>query len=172
MSANLLFEESSDMIVAHVRANIPAALDSLAFQWGDNLVSLQEPRSYFIYEEAKGYQCPAIFVLAEDADFRQAKGANYVNALAYFNVEAMIEDRNAELLTRKAYRYQAALESVLQAEPIVNAERTMKIVVKVVRAGFSPIYTAQDVDQNTPKGMFRKAMWLSCEIEQYEKFSQ
>lgn len=167
--SHFLIETDIDLILSYIRTNIPAVLTQAISDKG-TLVNLEIPRSYFISEQDKGYLAPAIFVVGDNIDFRISNNANFIDALSRVNVTAVVEERNADRLTRIAYRYQAALHTVLAQQPIVSADNKVKIVVKVERAEFSPIYH-KDNTSNDATGVFRKEVWLSCAVEHYEKLS-
>lgn len=158
-------EVTVDLITKYIQENIGPALAAKSAVT-DKSVSLEVPRSYFIYE-AFGYQAPAVFVIPEDVDFRQNKGANFICALCQINVAVVIENSSTENLARQSFRYQEALHQLLAQEPILSADETVKLVVKITSAKFSPMYSYQD--PKSPKARFRKEVWLMCQVEHYEK---
>lgn len=167
-----LVETAVNLILAHIQANIEAALEAKAdiIQPGEMATNLQKPKSYFFYE-ALDFQAPGIFVIPEGSDFRKPSGANFVRALHQINIACVYEDRDIEHLTRGAWRYQSVLQSLLDGIPLektVGSDVVVKIVPKVENSSYSPIY--ETTDKNAPKNRFRKEVWLSCSVEHYEKW--
>lgn len=170
MSARKLAEGTVDLMLQCIKTNIAAALDAVQADAPDHTVTTEPPRSYFIYSGAKGFRCPAVWVMAEEFDFRQQeKGANFIDALARINVSVLLEDRNTELLTRRCWRYQSALHTVLDETQLTTTDNKLKIVVVIRRATFLPTYS-NTVDKNSPEAVFRKEVLLECDVDHYENF--
>lgn len=169
MSANNLSEIAVDLIIAKIKADIPAALAAVRTARADAAVVTSPPRTYFTYPKAWGYNLPAIFVIVENIDFRLDRGPNHISALQKINVSLLVEDKDLENLTIKAYRYQAALQRVLQQARLTPTDNSVVYIVKVVRAEYSPIYTNAQKENDTG-GVFRKEVLLECEVEDYENF--
>lgn len=166
--AHKLMETTVDLMMRRLQTNLPAALQAVnAYRTGKE-VSLGEVKSWFIFEQAKAFQAPAIFVIGDSTDFRLDKGSNFINSLDRVHVAIVVENRNAELLQRQAYRYQSAIHEVLAQEPILSADELVKLVVKVERSEFGAIYTDAAVP-DAPGGVFRKEVWLDCAVEHYER---
>jgi hypothetical protein len=103
-------------------------------------------------------------------NFRQSStGANHVNALSEVNVTALVEDKSAEKLVKKAYRYMAALHACLEQTQLVSADTGVKIVVRVDRVENSPLYSNTDKEDDS-KAVFRKEIVLYCEVDHYENY--
>lgn len=169
MSANNLSEIAVDLITAHIESNIATALSEIRTARADAFVSTEVPQSYFIYPQAYGYRTPAVFVIAENIDFRLDRGPNMINAKIKINVTVLVEEKDLTRLTVKTYRYQAALCKILQQTRLTASDNSVTYIVKVIRAEYSPIYTnAQQADD--PTGAFRKEVLLECEVEDYENF--
>lgn len=165
-----LTEITVDLIVKKLRDEFPAKCAQYAADpVFSKLVDVRPPQDYFIFEKAKGYRLPAVFVVADDVDFNLAKGANHINALAQINIGIVIENKDAERIQRQAYRYQAMLHALLAEESLVTPDDRVKIVIKVDNAKFSPIYMLDSA--NTAEGTFRKEVWLSCSVEHYERLN-
>ncbi len=165
--ANKLMETTVDLMIARLQANMTAALAAES-AYRDDKVSLGAPKSYFIAEKSLAFQAPAVFVIGDGTDFRLTKGSNFINALQRVHVAVVVENRNEELLTRQAYRYQAVLHQILAQEPILSPDGKVKLIVKIERAEYGAIYTNAGV-ANEPGGMFRKEIWLDCAVEHYER---
>ena len=169
MSANNLTEILVDLVEAQIKANIATALTEVKTARNDALVSMEPPQSYFIYSPAYGYRTPAVFIIADNIDFRLGLGQNHINAKHKINVAVVIEDKDAERLTIKAYRYQAALNKVLEQVSLSDTGNTVQYIVKVIRAEYSSLYTnAQKPDD--PMGVFRKEVLLELEVENFENY--
>jgi hypothetical protein len=75
----------------------------------------------------------------------------------------------AELVTIKAWRYQAALHAILDQANLVDANSKLKIFVRVSNVELSPLYS-DTVDENSPKAVFRKEAVLALTVEHCENF--
>lgn len=169
MSYRKLSEGTRSLIIDYVQANIAAALDVVAGAVGPPKMTLENPKSYFIYPKPHGYQVPAVFVINDDFDFRIVdKKANCINARVRVNVSILVEDQDAEILTYKSDRYLSALHSVLDQADIVSTDNMLALKVVVYRARFSPVYSRQEDQVN--EGTFRKEVLLECEVEHVENF--
>ncbi len=167
MSVRHLGETTVLSIRDHIKTNIAGILASLRTERGDAKVSTEPPQSYFIYERAKQYKTPACFVVLRDMDFQKsATGANHITARAGVTVSIVVEDKDREKLTIKAWRYQAALHELLD-QTILDVTGT-KIFLIVQDASFSPIFTVDTAA--TSDGVFRQEMALSVEAQGREGF--
>jgi hypothetical protein len=167
MASRKLAEVATNLIIARIKSEIAAALADVRTDRVDGKVSTEVPRNYFIYEKAIGFQAPAVFVICQEMDFRKAeRGANHINAVSRFGVSVLIEDIDCDRLTIKAWRYQAALHKILDQTHLDDVDETMKIVVKVNNASFSPVFTNAGESPNN----FRKEVVLNCDVEHYESF--
>lgn len=162
-----LVEITRDLILDTIKAEIAGALAGIRSDRADSQVSTEPPRSYFIYEGAQTYQCPAVFAVVERATFPdEATGAgNHVNARVTINVGIVAEDREAPQLTIKVERYQAALFQILNQRQLVNGAGNVKIWTRVTDVDFSPIFARQ---QSQGMGQFRKEAVLRLEVQHYE----
>lgn len=161
-----MIEKDVDLILEYVQANLPAALAAVRAQRADKLVTTENPQSYFIYPKARGYKTPAVFVIGEAMDFNQEGfGSNFVPAVSTVNVSVLVEDRNADLLTRKVYRYLSALHEVLEQATLQSSDDEVKIFVRVSRSQISPLYSNSDKESET---VFRKEAALYLTVEHRE----
>jgi hypothetical protein len=164
-----LAEGASELIIKYIREGIGVYLDQVAGEFALPSVTLENPKEYFIYEKSKGLMTPAVFVICDQIDFRiKENKSNFVNASDKFRISVLIEDQTEAGLTRKAWRYQSALHSLLDLANIVSPDQTLSLNVVVYRATFSPVF----MRESTPGtgGKFRKEIVLECEVEHYEKF--
>lgn len=169
MSVRHLTETDVDLIIEHIKTNIAATLAALRISRNDPVVTTEPPRSYFIYEKAAGYRTPAVFVIADNVDFALERGANHINAISNINVTVLIEDKDAEKLTIKSWRYQAALHELLANTRLTSADNAVTIVTKVLRVSYSPLYALKGREDD-PQAFFRKEVALECAVEHYENF--
>lgn len=172
MSAPKLAEGQVTQVISHIQANIGAALDSVAAGLGSTRpsVSLENIKSYFVFEKAQGYELPAIFVILPTLDFRIAENAsNFINAVGRLAVVAWVEDQDEESVTYKAWRYQSALWSVLDQADIVSSDNKLKIKPVVSSAEFSN--TQEYVSDQGAGQRFRKAVLLKCNVEHLENYA-
>lgn len=171
MSARHLTEWAVDLVTTQIKDNIETELQLILGALPPNapVVSVEKPRDYFTYPRAIGYRTPCVFVIADRIDFqKREKGANYINANIRLNVSILVEDKDADRITRKAYRYQAALQSVLDQVQLESGDGALKIVVVVQNAAFSPLYSNTD-DPNAPGAVYRKEVSLELDCYTYEQ---
>lgn len=167
MSSPQLVERSSLLIKNYIIANIDAALAQVRNDRPDALVGTSTPQAYFFFETANAYRTPAIFIIADNIDFRKTvQGANHISAMTTYKISVVVEDRAEEYLTTKAWRYQAALHLVLDQTEITDVPDNVKIVIVVTQASFSPTFTSAGTQPNN----FRKEILLNCEVYHYENF--
>ena len=171
-----LTEWAVNLVTNQIKTNIQSALigvnQDLSNEpalMGDPTLSYEAPRDYYIFPRAMGYRTPACFVIADRIDFqKREKGANHINANIRINVSVLIEDKDAERITRKAYRYQSALQSVLDQVQLLTTDGALKIVTVVQNAAFSPLYSNTD-DPTAPGSVYRKEVSLELDCYAYEQ---
>jgi hypothetical protein len=164
MAAQDIVEFTVNSIITELRAQMPGALAAVRADRVDAAVTTEAPRDYFIYEKIIGYRTPAIVVVADDVDFRLDRGPNSVSALVTIMVSCVVEDRKADLLTIKTYRYSDALYHCLNRVQFVDNVNKRKSIVKVTRMDFSRTLEAA----SNVESPFRKEVMLTCEVEHYE----
>jgi hypothetical protein len=131
-------------------------------------VSCEPPRDYYIFETQRAYRTPAVFLIADSIDFQKERGANFIDAKVRIYCSVVIEDRDANRLTRKAWRYQAALTQVLDQAVLQNVDGQLKMVVKVSDAAFSPLASVS-TDPSDRGAVFRKEVSLTLTVEHFEQ---
>lgn len=156
-------------IVDFIKANIAQALADIRTDRGDSKVQTEIPKDYLIYENAIGYRVPAIFVIGDNVDFQLVKGQNFISSKNTIYVSALLDDRTAELLTYKAWRYQDALHQILDQAEIEIPESKIKNVIKVVKAEFSNTFKLKAQNPGEDKNPFRKEVMLTLEVEHFEE---
>ncbi len=170
MAANKLTEGTVTLILNHIKTNIASALAAVRTAAPDDSVTTEPPRTYFTYPKAKGYRSPAVFVIAEDFDFRAAEmGANFISGSLRINVSVLLEDRNRDLLTTRCWRYQSALYALLAQTQLTTSDNALKIISIVKRARYSPLYSSAR-NEEAPEAIFRKEVLLECDVDHYENF--
>lgn len=163
-----LVESACDAIIDKLQADLPTALSDIRANRADNYVTMEPPRDYFVYPKAKGYRTPAVFVIGDRIDFLKAqKGANHVNAAIRVNVTILVEDRDADRLMRKSYRYQAAMHQVLDQVSLMTADNQAKLTIVVQNASFSGLYS--NMEAGNPAAVFRQEIALECDVFDYEQ---
>ncbi len=164
-----LAEGAINLVVDRVKADIAAALDVVSAAAGSPKVQLENPKSYFIFEQPQAYECPAIFAIMDELDFKiEDRKSNFVNAQDRINVAVCVEDQDEERTTVKAWRYLSALHSVLDNTTMKTSDDKLVLKCVVYRARFSEIYTRKEA--NGPGGKFRKEMMLECSVTHLENF--
>lgn len=164
-----LAEGATNLLISHIQQNIGAALDVVGAQVGIPQMSLENPKSYFIYEQPEAYECPAVFIVIDDLDFKiQDRKPNSLNAEDRFNIAICVEDQDAEILTYKAWRYQSALYAILDRTTLVATDQSLVLKCVVYRARFSQVYSR--TEGQGPGGKFRKEILLECNVTHLENF--
>ena len=166
MSAELLVEETRSLLLDEIKANIDAALTAIRNERNDPIVSTEPPISYFIFAPSNILRCPAVIIVVDSADIpEETTGANHINGVVSIFVSVVVEDREADLLTIKAERYQAALFRILHRKTLQDAVKNVKIYSRVRKLNYSPIYTTKAED---PMGEFRKEVVLELTVKHFE----
>lgn len=166
MGVHQLTEGAVDTITAYIQANIGAALNTVAAKYSDG-ISLENPRSYFTYPKAQGYRLPAVFVIADEIDFNIDKNkANFISATDRFKISILVEEKDEDRVTRKCWRYQSALHSVIDQAQMVSSDNLLKLVGGVYKSSYSPVWT----DAKGEDGQFRKEVVLECEVTHLENY--
>lgn len=156
------------MIRGKLQADLPAVLARIQDE-RDFVVTLSKPAEYFISEKKQILKLPAIFLIPDSIDFQLEKGPNHPNALINMRLTIVTEDRNEDHLTIQCYRYQSALYDILNGAQLTDTTSNQTIVIKVMQANFYPIYSAPD--ENTTRGVFRKEVSLTLEINDFENLN-
>lgn len=161
-----LVEITRDLIQDQIKSNISVSLANVRSNRNDPQVTTEPPKSYFIFDGAHTYQCPAIFTVVDSMDLPEPQtGANFVDAVVRLFVSVVIEDREADKLTIKSERYQAALFDILHWKTLEDVPNNLKIWVRINRCEFSPLYTKKRGDE---MGEFRKEVSLELEVKHWE----
>ncbi len=166
-NAAQLTERTRDLILTQIQNNIATELAAIRTSRADTLLNISLPQSYFIFDGAHTYQCPAIFVVVDSGEVPDEKtGTNYVSAIMKLYVSAVVEGLDAAELTRKCERYQAALFKILHQTNIVDASHNVKIYILCKRFRFSELYTKSRKADNL--GDMRKEVAIELEVEHWE----
>ena len=169
MATRHLVETCVRTIESTLEANIPAALTDIRINRADNFVTLEPPRDYYIYPRAMGYRTPAVFIIGDNINFQKKEtGANYINANVRVNITVLVEDKDAERLMIKSYRYQAAVHQVLDQKQFLSADNQAKFTAVIQSATFSPLYSNVD-DPKSPQAVFRREIALEVDCYLYEQ---
>lgn len=163
-----LIETAVDLIVDKLEADLPVALQDIRVNRADNLVTMEPPRDYYIYPKSLGYRTPAVFVIGDRIDFlKNEKQANFIDATCRVNISVLVEDKDAERLMKKSYRYQAAVHQVLDQAVLLSADGQAKMTVVIMNASFSGLYST--LKENDPQSVFRQEIALECDVQNYEQ---
>lgn len=160
-------EIATNLIQDHIKATIATALADVRAARADAIVTTEPPREYFIYPTENVYQAPGIFTLFEKMSITNPlSDGNHINAKDYLTVACVIQDRLANLLTIKAWRYQAALMQCLHQVVLTNADSSVKLFLRVDECVFSDpvaLIGKQGADQ-----AFRKEVGLKLIVDHIE----
>lgn len=152
-----------------IKAGIAAQLAIVSADRPDAKVTLEAPKHYSIFDKIIAYQCPAIVVCGEDVDFANERGQNFIASKNTVYVSAIIEDRDAERLTLKCWRYQDALFALLDSAQIDVPGANIKNVITVTRAEYSNTFQAKAQNPGDSANPFRKEVMLTLEVEHMEQ---
>jgi hypothetical protein len=166
-----LIEKATDMIEAHLIANLPTALADIASDRALNDIypdlALAVPQEYFVDSGYEALNTPSVFIVCDNIDFKKPRGANHINATASYGIAAIVENQQIEEVARQSWRYQSALSQVLDNTSLTNSDNTLSIKIIVQRAEFTEPYT-QSTREGEPAAHWRKAALLRCDVEFYE----
>lgn len=166
--ARRLTETTVKLIRDHIRTNIGSVISSIESELTEKRTSFEVPRQYFFIEQQSIYQTPAVFIVPSGIDFQKSeRKPNFINANVNIQCTVVVEDKDVDLLAIKGFRYMAALQEVLDQVELVSTDGDVKIVVKVVDAAFSPVYTASD--KGSTRADFRHEVSLSLEVNHWEQ---
>lgn len=152
-------------IISHVKANIASALSDTRTDRADAKVQTLPFQEYLIFEKAIGYRTPSLFVLGREIDFKLDRGANFINCLVGVQVSCVVDERDAELLTIKTWRYHDALHEVLDRAELVSSDGKIKNKIKVVRSSFGDTVQVK----SSIESPFRKEVMLTLDVEHFEQ---
>lgn len=169
MSTRRLVETTCTLIKNEIEAQIASKLSGVSTDRNDFIVPLPTPESYFFFPKAAGYRPPAIFVIAEGFDKQKPVGANHINAIVTVHVNVVLEELERSNLVISAWRYQAALDEILDQTELEDVDQKVKIVILVSKCSFSPEYTESD-DPDNSIAVFRKEVSLQLEVHHFEGF--
>lgn len=170
--ARHLVEPAIFMITNHIKANIAAALtdvrDDRNLILGNAGIPTPVPNEYFIAPKYQGYSPPSIFVVCESGDLKKQRGANHINGTMKINVAAIVENQKTDIITRQAWRYQAALSQILDNLDLTSSDNTFRINIIVRDFEFTEEYTDSTKPED-PASKWRKGVRLNCDVEFFEQ---
>lgn len=169
MSAHLV-EIATNLILTQIKDNIADALTVVRTNanLGQNLgLPTPPPREYFIARNQKALQCPAVYVISKEIDFKKDRGANFIAATGSYEIAIVVEAQTTEDAARMTWRYQTALRDVLDNRSLTSADQALRIVCIVRGAAFTEEY---DPSENPGKSsaIWRKGALIRVDVEFYE----
>ena len=165
-----LAETDVYLVKAYLSANMATALLQVATTRASTypVVAVDPPADYFVYNHARAYRSPAVFIIPERMDFKKReRRQNHINAETRLNVTVVIEDKDAERIYLKAYRYQAALAGLLDQAELTSADGKVKIITVIENCQFSPLYSDAKNPED-PRAVFRKEVSVELAVQHYE----
>lgn len=160
-------EIAVNLIEQRIRDTIATNLANVRTERNDPIVTTEPPKEYFIYPTANAYRAPAIFTIFEGQKIlNKTSDGNHINAVDDIVVVAVVEDRLERLLTRKAWRYQAALMQSLHLVTLTNSDGGLRLFLKVDSCEFSA--TVNLVGERAQDALFRKEMGLRLSVDHIE----
>lgn len=169
MGSRRIMEGTVNPIITYVQNTQASAFADLRADRTDNLVNTNPFVEFLTYEKAIGYRTPCLFVIGRSVDFRKSNGQNFIDALVTIQVSALIDDKDAQNLTLKAWRYHDALHEMLDRAEIPDdfVSNKFKVMnkVKVTRSDFGELVQLKS-QIDSP---FRKEVMLTLEVEHYEQ---
>lgn len=164
MSAVSILESVVMDIQNLIKTGIEANLADVRTLHSDAVVTTEKPASYFTYPDAIGYKAPAIFTVADRVDFRLANGQNHINAQVSVYVSCLVEDRAADKLQIKIWRYHDALFKLLNRSVVVSPDGKIRNQIKVVSTELS----GTERKKSSHDSIFRKEIMLTLNVEHYQ----
>jgi len=161
-------ESTVKMTIQYLKDNLPGILSSLRTERDDSYVTTEPPKDYFYYARSHAYKTPAVFVIADNGDLQKDAGPNAIMANIRVNISVVVEDRDQDHLTVKAWRYQDALFEALDETQIVSTDKKIKIVIVPKTFSFSPAFTMNN-DARASVNTFRKEVLLECDVHHFEQ---
>lgn len=167
MGAYLGPEIATQMIEAQIKATIEQNLANVRAARTVAIVTTEPPREYFIYPTSNVYRPPAIFTIFESQKiFNSQSDGNHINSQDNVTVACVIEDRLENLLTIKAWRYQAALMQSLHQVNLINSELSLKLFIRVDECIFTnPVSLTS---RESKEQIFRKEVGLRLVVDHIE----
>lgn len=165
-----LIESATDLILAELKAKIGPTLEAMR-----SVANLEKNRGlptppfqeYFIARNIKAMRAPAVFVIADEIDFKKDRGANFITATASFQIAAVVEAQIMEDAARICFRYQAALQKILDNASLTTADQALRIVCIVRTGKFTEEYDPSE-KPGTTSAVWRKGVLLRVDVELYE----
>jgi len=165
MSFKISISESMvDLIIKRIQENIKPELDGIAAEKNDPTLVLQEPQSYFIFENAINLTCPAIYVLVNDVDFKNERGQNFIDAQEHVQISVVFEAPTEDKCVRGLWRYVDALFNVLDHWQLSTPDNRSKNVLIQTGVAYTGLVKTADQQQN----IFRKEAMLTFNVEHWE----
>lgn len=160
-------EIATRLIEAQIKATIAQNLANVRAARDNAVVTTEPPREYFIYHTSNVYRAPGIFTIFENQKITNtSSNGNHINAKDYLTVACVIEDRLEELLTIKAWRYQAALMQSLHQVILTNNDQSLKLFILVDECIFTdPVALT---GQEGRDQIFRKEVGLRLVVDHIE----
>lgn len=175
MGAKNLAEIIPDLVNAKLKLDFFATLADIKterntlFGGVDFRVNPTVPQSYFNYSGAKGYKVPAIFTVVDSGELRKERGTNYVHCFVVTRVHALIEEKTEDLATRLTWRYQDAIDEILDQTSLTSSDSKVRLFLKVKSFEFSPLYSSIPKESGAPS-VFRKEVGMTFDVETVQSF--
>jgi hypothetical protein len=150
-----------DQLLSYIPDNIGAALDEVAIEYNTE-ISIENPLDYFIYQNPIGYRVPCIILVPQNIEWLWTRGQNHINCIVGLSLTCVVEDRDQTMLSRKLWRFHAALFKLLSFATFLSS--TQKDIVKVTNSSFSQTILMSGTDS-----IFRKEVTMSLDIEHFEQ---
>lgn len=169
MSVRYSPEHLADDIIAYLRTNFEAALVKVRTERADPRVATPKPLKYYISEYADPRETPAVFVVIPEIDNKKdVSKANYICAESPLFVSVVVEDQDTEVLTRRIWRYTAALAEMLDGLHLTGPSGTYSMIIVVNKERYSKLYTNAQAEGDT-SSVFRLEGVIECQLRHFEK---
>lgn len=152
----------------YIKSNIASALVDVRTD-RDSSVNTEVPKEYFIASQMHAFRTPAIFIIADNVEFNNDQGPNYIDATLKIIVSVVVEEKDLEKLAKKSWRYQDALFKLLNQTTFGNESGA--VVKYMFNTRVNNIYFSEDFsfkDEGDSLSVFNKevALELSVELQQ------
>jgi hypothetical protein len=163
-------EHLADDITTFIQSNVEAALARVRSERSDPRIKTNKPVKYYISETVDPRETPAVYVIIPEIDFqKETDKANFISAKSPLFISVVVEDINSEVLTRRIWRYTAAIAELVDQHDLTGTTGGYKLVVVVNKVRFSKQYTNAQAKGET-SGVFRMEGVLECQIRHFENF--
>lgn len=155
---------------SYIKSNIASALAAVRTdEERASGINTEVPKEYFIAPQQHAFQCPAVFTIAEGVTINNDRGPNFLCATLDVIVSVVVEEKDSQRLTKKAWRYQDALYKLLNQSNFINddgATVRFRFTSKVESINFSEDFSFHEESEKRSEFNKEVALVLSIELQE------